>query len=195
MSARKKVVVVGAGALGSHLVLFGRNWDCDLKVVDFDRIEQKNTQAQFHSKMGLRRNKAQALQQSLQGLFGRKIEAVPHRLTADNAEQLLGGADLVVDCTDNAQARRDIQALVRKAGVSCLHGALSGDGSFGRVVWDEHFREDEEGSEGEATCEDGEQLPFFALAAAQLAYEAQMFLSSGARRSFQITPAGAVRLA
>ena len=193
--SKRTVVIVGAGALGSHLALFARNWDCVLKVVDFDRIEAKNTQAQFHSKMGLRKNKAQALQQGLQGLFGVKIEAVPHKLTADNSGQILGGAALVIDCTDNAEARRVIQAEVRKSGIPCLHGALSGDGSFARAVWDEHFKEDEEGAEGEATCEDGQQLPFFAMAGAQIAVAAQMFLEDGKCASLQITPTGTMRLA
>ena len=191
----KTVVIVGAGALGSHLALFARNWENPLRIVDFDKVEQKNTQAQFHSRMGLRRNKAQALQQGLQGLFGVKVEAVPHKLVKDNVAQLLSGAALVVDCTDNAAARRTIQDYVRANKIPCLHGALSADGSFGRVVWDEHFTADEEGQEGEATCEDGVTLPFFALAAAQVAVVAQKFLEDGARQSFQISPAGAVRLA
>ena len=188
-------MIVGAGALGSHLALFARNWDCVLKVVDFDAIEAKNVQAQFHTRMGLRRNKAQALQQAFQGMFGLKIQAVPHRLTADNADQILGGAALVIDCTDNAEARRTIQVFVRKNGVPCLHGALSGDGTFARAVWDEHFKEDEEGQEGEATCEDGQQLPFFAMAGAQIAVIAQMFLENGKQASVQIMPTGSLRLA
>lgn len=191
----KTVVIVGAGALGSHLALFARNWENPLRIVDFDKVEQKNTQAQFHSRMGLRRNKAQALQQSLQGLFGIKIEAVPHKLVGDNADQLLADAVLVIDCTDNAAARRTIQDHVRAHGIPCLHGALSADGSFGRVVWDEHFTADEEGQEGEATCEDGATLPFFALAAAQVAVVAQRFLEDGAQQSFQLGPSGAVWLA
>ena len=190
-----KVVIVGVGALGSHVVLFGRNWKNPLKIVDFDLVEQKNTQAQFHSKMSLRRNKAQAIQQALNGLFGIKIDAVPHRLADDNAATLFGNAALVIDCTDNAAARRVIQAFVRKNGIPCIHGALSADGAFGRVVWDEHFVLDEEGKESRATCEDGEQLPMFALAAAQVAVVAQRFLKDGAKQSFQVMPAGIVRLA
>jgi len=191
----KTIVIVGAGALGSHLVLLARNWDASLRVVDFDRVEQKNTLAQFHSKMGLRQNKAQALQKALIGLFGVRIDAVPHRLTEDNAATLLGEAALVLDCTDNAEARRVIQRQVQAAGTPCLHGALSADGTFGRVVWDEHdFTADEEGEPGQATCEDGQQLPMFALVAAQLAVAAQRFLDSGQQQSFQISPSGIIRL-
>lgn len=191
----ERVIIIGVGALGSHVALLARNWKNPLRIIDFDKIETKNTQSQFHSKMGLGKNKAQALQQALQGLFGVKIDTVPHKLVDDNAENLLKSAALVIDCTDNAAARRVIQKYVRKHGIPCLHGALSADGTFGRVVWDEHFVLDEEGKEGQATCEDGEQLPMFALAAAQITVSAQRFLKDGTRQSFQVMPTGIVRLA
>ncbi len=189
------VVIVGVGALGSHLALLARNWDARLRLVDFDRVEQKNVQAQFHSRMGLGRNKAQALQQALQGLFGLKVESLPRRLEANNAVQLLGGSVLVIDCTDNAEARRHIQEFVRQHEIPCVHGALAADGTFARVIWDEHFVADEEDEPGQATCEDAEQLPFFALAGAHMAQEAQRFLKDGSKRSLQITPTSVLRLA
>lgn len=185
----RTVIVVGVGALGSHVVLLGRNWPVRLVLIDFDRVEQKNVLAQFHSRMGLGRNKAQALQQALNGLFGVRVEAVPHRLTSDNVAALLAGADLVLDCVDNASTRRVIQRFVQEHGVPCLHGALAADGSFARVVWTDAFTPDE-GTEGAATCEDGEHLPFIALVAAQLAATAQDFLTHGRQRSWHVHPGG-----
>lgn len=189
----KKIVIVGVGALGSHLVLLGRGWPARFVVIDFDRVEQKNTLSQFHSRMGVGRNKAQALQQAMQGLFGLRLEAVPHRLSADNAAALLGGADLVVDCVDNAEARRVIQGAVRAAGVPCLHGALAADGSYARIMWDEVFSADA-GGEGQATCEDGEHLPFIAFAAARMAAAVQRFLADGARQSEHLHPGGILQV-
>jgi molybdopterin/thiamine biosynthesis adenylyltransferase len=191
----KPIVIVGAGALGSHVVLCARNWAHPIQVVDFDRIEAKNTQAQFHTKMGLGRNKAQALQQAMQGMWGTKLIAIPHKLTLENVGTVLGDAALVLDCTDNIEARQIIQGFVRAKGIPCLHGALSADGSFGRIIWDELFRADPEGAPGQATCEDGETLPFFALAGAQMAVIAQLFLENGEKRSLQMTPTGMIRLA
>lgn len=188
------VVIIGVGALGSHVALFGRNWKEGLTVVDFDSIESKNVQSQFHTKMALRRNKAEAVKQAFQGMFGTQVKAVPHKLTKDNVETLLGGATLVLDCTDNAEARRLIQGYVKKHGTPCLHGALSADGSFGRVVWTEMFALDEEGAEGQATCEDGVNLPFHGVVASQIALVAQRFLTLGEKRSYQITPTGIIRL-
>ena len=115
----KHVVVVGVGALGSHLLLLCRNLPIRLTVVDFDRVERKNTLSQFHSKMGVGRNKAQALQQALQGLFGLQIGAVPHRLTEDNAQTILRDADLIVDCVDNAPTRQLIQQVAAASDTPC----------------------------------------------------------------------------
>ncbi len=191
---QRQMIMVGAGALGSHLALLARNFGVKLKVIDFDRVEQKNTLSQFHTRMGLGRNKAQALAQSLQGLFGHRVEAIPHKLTADNAHALLSGGDLLVDCLDNLAARTQVQEMARKLDIACLHGALAADGQFGRVIWDEHFTIDAESHEGEATCEDGEHLPFIAMNAACMAQSIQTFLEHGRKDSFHLFPHGLTRL-
>ena len=188
-----RIVVIGAGALGSHLVLLGRNWDASFAVVDFDRVERKNTLSQFHTKMGLGKNKAQALQQALQGLFALRIEALPRKLEAHNVDALLGRADLVVDCVDNAPTRELISAFVREHGIPCLHGAVAADGSYARVMWDELFTADA-GAEGQPTCEDGEHLPFIARVAAHMAEVVQAFLAEGERRSLHLHPGGVVHV-
>ncbi len=189
-----KVVIVGAGALGSHLVQFARNLPVELTVIDFDRVEAKNVLAQFHSRMGLGRNKAQALQQAMQGLFGTKLASVPHKLADGNADQLLGRADVVVDCLDNAASRRVVQELARARGVPCLHGALSADGAFGRVVWDEHFTIDSEDVEGQATCEGGDHLPFIGLTGSLLAQALKDFVTDGRKVGFYVGPGNVTRL-
>lgn len=185
------ITIIGVGALGSHVAMLLRNYD--LKLVDFDKIEQKNLQAQFHSKMGLRKNKAQSLAQMLQGMFGVKVHTVPHKLTVTNAGSLIEGSELVIDCTDNLAARMNIQDFTKDY-IPCLHGAVSADGTFARIVWTEHFQPDAEGEDGEATCEDGEALPFFALSASLIAIEAQSFLKTEKKRSYQLTPTSITRL-
>lgn len=189
----KRVVVVGVGALGSHLVLLGRNWDVQWTVIDFDRVEHKNTLSQFHSRMGIGKNKAQALQQAMQGLFGVRLNAVPHRLGPDNAATLLSDCDLVLDCVDNAETRVLIANQVRKGDVPCLHGAVAADGSYARIMWDEHFSPDE-GGEGQATCEDGEHLPFLMTVSARMAHTVQRYLADGTRSSEHLHPGGIIKI-
>lgn len=161
-----KIVVVGVGALGSHVVVFGRNLPVLFSTVDFDRVEQKNLLSQFHTRMALGKNKAIALQQMMLALFGLKIEAVPHRLTEQNCDQLLEGAKVAIDCLDNAASRLILQKFGREASIPCLHGALAADGLFAQVVWDEFFRLDEEDVPGQATCDTGDYLPLIVRTAA-----------------------------
>ena len=189
-----KIVIVGVGALGSHVALLGRNWTEGLKLIDYDRVEMKNTQAQFHGRQGLSKNKAKGLAQALHSLFRASVEPVPHKLTDDNAEALLGGSRLVLDCTDNIEAREVIQRAVKAHGLPCLHGAVNAEGTFGRVVWTQDFVPDGGSPPGTPTCEDGEFLPFFALVSAQIAWAAQRFLRTGQKQSFQMSPGGMIRL-
>jgi hypothetical protein len=115
---------------------------------------------------------------------------VPHRLTQDNVEALLGGADLVIDCLDNGASRRVIQGFVRAKGIPCLHGAVDPNGTFGRIVWDEMFVVDDENGAGAATCEDGEHLPFIVLVSSYLARSTQRFIKTGKKTGFQVHPNG-----
>jgi len=190
----KNVVIVGVGALGSHVTLLLRN-AAKLKIIDFDRVEQKNVLSQFHGKPSVGALKVRSMQQSMNMLFGLKIDGVSNKLTSDNAKELLGGADLVIDCLDNGDGRRVCQNFVRAASIPCVHGALAAAGEgFGRVVWDERFVIDDETGVGAATCEDGEHLPFIAIVAAYLARSAQVFLMSGGRLGFNVHSGGAIRL-
>jgi molybdopterin/thiamine biosynthesis adenylyltransferase len=190
----KKITIIGVGALGSHLVLSLRNEEATIRIIDFDRVEMKNVASQFHFKGSVGKKKTEALKQAIQFCYGRSLEVVGNRLTADNVDQLLGGADLLVDCLDNGASRRLVQAFARTHGVPCLHGALAANGGFGRVIWTEDFKIDDEGGAGAPTCEDGEFLPFISLVAAYLAYAAQRFLRDGKKPGYSISPAGVEKI-
>ncbi len=194
MTDTKRVVIVGVGALGSHLVPLLRNCAKIVVAWDFDKIEAKNLMSQFHATTGLGKNKAVALQQSVNFLFKQKIGAVPHRLEEGNKDLLrnyhASRLDLVVDCVDNAATREVIQRYVRAEGVPCLHGALAENGEFGRVVWDEDFVIDSEAGLGAATCEDGQHLPFISIVSSYLASSVQTFLDTGKKVGYSISPRG-----
>jgi molybdopterin/thiamine biosynthesis adenylyltransferase len=188
------VVIVGIGALGSHLVQFARNEKCALRVVDMDRVEQKNVMSQFHGKPGLGKSKVEALKQMMDFLFKRQLAVVGNKLVAENIDVLMKGATLVVDCLDNFASRKLVQDYVRKHNLPCLHGALAPGGAFGRVMWDEIFTIDSEIGAGAATCEDGEFLPFIALTAAYMARSVQIFLRDKKKVGFSISPVGSVAI-
>jgi hypothetical protein len=188
------VTVVGAGALGSHLVMLARNWPAVLRVIDFDRVEAKNIQSQFHTKMGQGKNKAVAIQKAMSGLFRYPIQAFPSRLSEDNQTELLHESDLIIDCTDNFEARTLIKDYCDDIVLPCLHGCLSADGQFARIVWTEHFTPDMEEEEGGATCEDGRNLAFHVQAAAMIARVVEKWMTEDKKESWQITPFSVVRL-
>lgn len=188
------ITVVGVGALGSHVVQFLRG-EALLNVIDFDRVEAKNVLSQFHAKSGIRQFKAAALYNTMNFLWGIKIGTNCNKLTAVNVDTLLAvPRDLIIDCLDNGAARRLVQNYVRLHNIPCLHGALAGDGSFGRVCWDSTFIIDDEDTTGAATCEDGAHLPMIAATAAHLARAAQRFLRHGKQDGFAISPSNVVSI-
>lgn len=180
------ITIIGVGALGSHVVPLLRN-TAQLRVIDDDRVEAKNTAAQFHTVTAVNQLKVRSLDQLMRFCWQKSLAAIPHRLVAANADNLLGSADLLIDCLDNGPSRRLVQAYARQTATPCLHGALAAGGGFGRVIWDAHFVIDEADA-GVPTCEGGEHLPFIGLVAAYLAFSAQQFLLTGRRLGWSIAP-------
>jgi molybdopterin/thiamine biosynthesis adenylyltransferase len=182
-----RIVFCGVGALGSTAAVLCRSLPAELRLVDFDRVESRNLAAQAHVKQSVGRNKAEALKLQLLNLWGVKAEALPVRVVADNVAQVCAGAGLVVDGFDNRAGRDVLSAHARATGTPLLHAALSADGSFGLVRWDEHFTADAEDQPGQATCEGGEHLPFIGLIGAALARAIQDFVVEGIRREAMVS--------
>ncbi|MBZ4336451.1 ThiF family adenylyltransferase [Corallococcus interemptor] len=177
-----RIVFCGVGAIGSTAALLCRNLDATLVFIDFDRVESKNLLSQAYVKPSVGRNKAEALKLQLHNLHGVKAESFGVRLTRDNVEALCKGADLLVDAFDNQDSRQLLSDHTRKTGTPLVHGAVSADGTFGLVRWDERFTPDAEDTQGQATCEGGEHLPLLGLLAATLARAVQDFLEHGVKR-------------
>ena len=187
----KEVVIVGLGALGSHVVQFARNWKVTMSVVDFDKIESKNTQSQFHMAGVTGLYKTSAIQRIMKMAWHRNMGARPVKLVPNNAAELLTSAQLIIDCTDNIKARNLISETAR---FEVLHGCMSNDGLIAQALWGEHFEPDEE-DEGVATCEDGENLPLHAMYGGMIAWVAQQYLSKGIKQSYSMTPTSLIRVA
>ena len=193
----RRVLFCGVGAVGSTTVMLCRNLpaeaDVELALCDFDRVEAKNLRAQTFTKQALGKNKAEALKLELWNFWGVKAEALPVRLGAENVASLCAGAALLVDCFDNLASRQLLSAHARSAGLPLVHAALSGDGSFGLVRFEERFLPDAEDQAGQATCEGGEHLPFIGLLASVLARTIQDFLRTGEQRDSLVTLTGCQR--
>jgi len=182
-----RIIFCGVGAIGSTAAVLCRNLEATLAFVDFDRVESKNLLAQAYVKPSVGKNKAEALKLQLLNLHGVKAEAFGVRLTRDNVAALCGGADLLVDCFDNRESRQLLSDYARQAGKALVHGALSGDGTFGLVRWDERFVPDAEDTVGQATCEGGAHLPLIGQLGATLARVVQDFVKHGTRRDAMVS--------
>jgi molybdopterin-synthase adenylyltransferase len=185
-----RIVFCGVGALGSNAVVACRNLEATLVLVDFDRVESKNTLSQAFVKQSVGKNKADALKLQLANFWGVKAEAFGVRVTEENVATLCGSADLVVDAFDNAKSRRLLSAWARSIEKPLVHAAVSADGTFGMIRWDEQFTADEEGTEGQATCEGGEHLPIITVIGAALARTIQDYVAKGVKRDAMISLSG-----
>lgn len=103
-----RVLVIGAGGLGSPLILYlAAAGVGTLGIVDDDRVSLSNLQRQIaHRTADIGRLKTDSARDVIAGLNpGVAIELHPLRLTADNALELIGGYDIVADGSDNFTTR------------------------------------------------------------------------------------------
>lgn len=103
-----KVLVIGAGGLGSPLILYlAAAGVGTIGVVDDDEVELSNLQRQvLHRTDRVGMAKVESAAQTVAAL-NPDVTLVPHplRLTAENARDLVGRYDLVADGSDNFTTR------------------------------------------------------------------------------------------
>jgi adenylyltransferase/sulfurtransferase len=105
---RSKVLLVGAGGLGSPIALYlAAAGVGTLGIVDFDAVDLSNLQRQIlHHLHDVGRPKVQSAVESIADL-NPDVTVVPYReaLTAANAREILSEYDLVVNGSDNFPTR------------------------------------------------------------------------------------------
>lgn len=122
-----KVVVAGAGALGSSVIQYlAAAGVGTLKIIDFDEVSLGNLQSQvIHSARDVKRPKVASARDTVRNI-DRNIEVIPEntQLTAENALQLIEDYDLVIDCTDNYKARYLINDACILSGIPLIFGSI-----------------------------------------------------------------------
>lgn len=122
-----RVAIVGAGGLGGPAGLYlaaagvGR-----VTIIDDDIVEASNLQRQVqfvHTDIGM--GKAQIMGDTLEDLNPDcAVTRVTARLNADNAKEMLSGHDVILDGTDNFDARFAINAASHALAIPLVSGAL-----------------------------------------------------------------------
>ena len=122
-----KVVVVGAGALGSPVIQYlAAAGVGTIKVIDFDTVTVGNLQNQvIHSSRDVKRPKVASAKDTIKNI-NRNIEVIAEnvKLDADNAEALIEGFDLVIDCSDNYKTRYLLNDACVLSGIPLIFGAI-----------------------------------------------------------------------
>ncbi|NEN96873.1 MAG: ThiF family adenylyltransferase [Moorea sp. SIO3I7] len=133
------VTVCGAGALGANITEnLARSGFGKLKVIDCDRIEERNLSTQPYYRSDIGAHKAKILAHSLYQAVGVKLEAKVKELTTANTKQLLNNSTLVIDTFDNSVARQAVKDYCDNSQIPCLHVGLAED--YSEIIWNENYR-------------------------------------------------------
>jgi adenylyltransferase/sulfurtransferase len=105
---RARVLVVGAGGLGSPAILYlAAAGVGTIGIADFDEVSLSNLQRQIaHTTKDIGRPKTFSARDAANAINpGVNVEMHPVRLTAENAMDLIGRYDIVADGSDNFATR------------------------------------------------------------------------------------------
>ncbi|MBO0772540.1 MAG: adenylyltransferase/sulfurtransferase MoeZ [Actinobacteria bacterium] len=136
-----KVLVVGAGGLGSPALLYlAAAGIGTLGIVDFDVVDESNLQRQvIHGQSDVGRSKAQSAAESIREV-NPFVNVVLHeeRLDSDNALDIFRPYDLIVDGTDNFATRYLVNDACVLLGKPYIWGSIYRFDGQASVFWAEH---------------------------------------------------------
>ncbi len=121
--------VVGAGGLGGTIIeLLARMGIGRLIIIDDDRFAEQNLNRQLMCTEGdIGKFKAAVAARRVRRINSAvTVTAFTQRLTAENADRLLGGADVVLDALDNLSSRFVLETACRRLKVPFVHGGIAG---------------------------------------------------------------------
>ncbi len=122
-----RVLLVGAGGLGSPAALYlAAAGVGTIGIVDYDVVDATNLQRQvLHNLDRVGMNKTESARETLSALNPDvKVETHTDRLSADNALEIMGGYDLVVDGGDNFPTRYLVNDASLHLKIPVVHGAI-----------------------------------------------------------------------
>ena len=136
-----KVLVVGAGGLGSPALLYlAAAGVGTLGIVEFDEVDESNLQRQIiHGQSDVGRPKAESARDSIAEINPFvKVNLHQVHLTSDNALDIFAGYDLILDGTDNFATRYLVNDAAVLAGKPYVWGSIFRFEGQVSVFWEEH---------------------------------------------------------
>jgi sulfur-carrier protein adenylyltransferase/sulfurtransferase len=136
-----KVLVVGAGGLGSPALLYlAAAGVGTLGIIDFDVVDESNLQRQvIHGVSDLGKPKALSAKESIAEI-NPHVDVILHeeRLDSDNALDIFRPYDLILDGTDNFATRYLVNDACVLLGKPYVWGSIYRFEGQVSVFWDEH---------------------------------------------------------
>ncbi|SCQ71697.1 Molybdenum cofactor biosynthesis protein moeB2 [Propionibacterium freudenreichii] len=139
--ANARVAVVGAGGLGSPLLVYlAAAGVGELTLIDNDTVDVSNLHRQvIHSTASVGRPKVESAAEAIARLNPHvRVEARAERLDIDNVLELLDGHDLVIDGVDNFETRYLIADACEILGLPEVWGSVLRYEGQVAVFWSGH---------------------------------------------------------
>jgi adenylyltransferase/sulfurtransferase len=124
-----RVFVAGAGGLGSPLSMYLAVAGVGhISLCDCDSPELSNLNRQIlHNDSRIGINKAESGKMTLNALNPSiEVEAISTRIDANTVDELVGDADIIVDCMDNFPTRYVLNECAIRKGIPFVHGSIWG---------------------------------------------------------------------
>ena len=124
-----RVFVAGIGGLGCpvalNLALAGIGI---IRICDSDMVDITNLNRQFlHRDIHIGAKKTSSARECLKALNPDSgIETIDKKITPENVNELVGDAQIIIDCLDNFEARYALSQCALKKGIPLVHGAVWG---------------------------------------------------------------------
>lgn len=125
---QSSMLVVGAGGLGSPALLYlAAAGAGTIRIVDSDLVSLSNLQRQVaFCERDVGAPKAERAEEIVRALNSHvRTEALPVRLDSANADGIVGGFDVVLDCSDSFETREILNEACVRRGIPLVFGAIS----------------------------------------------------------------------
>ncbi|MDJ0617645.1 MAG: ThiF family adenylyltransferase [Calothrix sp. MO_192.B10] len=178
------ITVCGAGALGANMSEnLTRSGFGKLRIIDRDRIEERNLSTQPYYRSDIGAYKAKILTNSLYRALGTAVDGRSQELTPANAGKLLAGSALVIDTFDNSGSRQAVKDYCQQSQIPCLHVGLAAD--YAEIIWNQIYRVPSPANDDVCDYPLARNLVMFAVAVA--CEVVVKFIATEEQQSFTIT--------
>lgn len=133
--SEKRAAVIGCGGLGGYAIeMLTRAGVGHIRACDGDVFDETNLNRQLLcTEDMLGKSKAEAAAERIKAVNSDvEVEPVSCNLTEENAAEILGGCDVVIDALDSVYSKLMLQKVCRVHDIPMVHGAIGG--WFGQIT-------------------------------------------------------------